>query len=68
MEMKQKVIRILLIVTALIVIAGVIAYFIFEQTKPWVALFIAFCTGTLVVNLILSIFFISKNFRDKGRR
>ncbi len=61
--MKRKVIRILLIIIALIVILGVIVYFIFGKDKPWLAFYIACCTGGLVVNLILSIFFISKNFK-----
>jgi len=66
--MKQKIVRILLIVTALIIIAGVIAYYIFEREKPWLAFYIACCAGALAVNLILSIFFISKNFKDKSKR
>ena len=66
--MKRKVIRILLIIIALITIAAVIAYFIFEKEKPWLAFYMACCAGVLVVNLIFSIFFISKNFKDKMRK
>jgi len=65
--MKQKIIRILLILIALIVISAVIAYFIYAQEKPWLAFFIACCAGGLVANLLLSVFFIHKNFKDKRR-
>jgi len=65
---KQNVTRILLIIIALIVIATVIAYLIYSKEKPWLAFFIACCGGILAVNLIISIIFVEKNFKDKRRK
>lgn len=62
---RKKVITVLLIVIVLIIIATVIAYFIYEPEKPWLAFYIACCGGVLVVNLIISVIFVSKNFKDK---
>jgi len=62
---RTTVIKVLLVIIALIVIATVIAYFVYAKEEPWKAFYIACCGGVLVVNLILSIIFVSKNFRDK---
>jgi len=62
---RTKVIKVLLTIIVLISIATVTAYFIYAPEKPWIAFYIACCGGVLVVNLIISIIFVSKNFRDK---
>ena len=62
---RTTVIKILLVIIVLITIATVITYYIYAKEKPWVAFYLACCGGVLVVNLILSIIFVSKNFRDK---
>ncbi|MDR2473624.1 MAG: hypothetical protein LBD53_08730 [Tannerella sp.] len=61
----KKVIRVLFVVIAVVVIATVIAYYSYMPEKEWLAFFIACCGGVLVVNLILSIIFVNKNFRKK---
>ena len=62
---RTKVIKILLAIIVIISIATVVTYFIYAKEKQWVAFYIACCGGVLVVNLILSIIFVNKNFRDK---
>ena len=66
--MKRKIIWILLIIIALIIITAIITYHIYQPEKPWFAFFIACCAGVLVVNLFASVFFFSKNFKDKNRK
>ena len=63
--MKRIVIRILLIITALIVIVAIIGYFFYKADKPWLAFYIGCCGGALAVNLFIAIFFVNKNFKDK---
>jgi len=65
---KQRVIKVLTAVMSIIVIGVVTAYFIYRNNKPWLAFFIACCGGVLVVNIIISIIFINKNFRDRRGR
>ncbi|MDR3250208.1 MAG: hypothetical protein LBT42_00890 [Tannerella sp.] len=62
---KKRVIKALSAAVAMIVIATVVAYFMYETEKPWMALYIACCGGVLVVNLIISIIFVNKNLGDK---
>ncbi|MDR2914136.1 MAG: hypothetical protein LBV74_04800 [Tannerella sp.] len=62
---KKKTVKILLILIAFIIIAAAIAYFKYEPEKPWLAFYIACCGGVLVVNLIISVIFVSKNFKGK---
>jgi uncharacterized membrane protein len=63
--MRKKVIRVLLAVIALILIATVVTYFIYKGEKEWFAFYVACCGGVLIVNLILSIILVNKNFKDK---
>ncbi|MDR0348107.1 MAG: hypothetical protein LBH90_01265 [Tannerella sp.] len=65
--MRKKIIRVLLIVIMLILIATVVVYFIFRKEREWLAFYMACGGGVLIVNLILSVIFVDKNFRDKGR-
>ena len=64
--MKRKILLILLIIIALIIIATVIAYFFYKPDKPWLAFYIACCGGVLVLNLLFSVYFVRKNFKDKN--
>ncbi|MDH6312052.1 zinc transporter ZupT [Parabacteroides sp. PFB2-10] len=65
MKKKKIIIRILIIIAAVIALAATIAYFVLEPEKPWLAFYIACCGGVLVVNFILSIIFVNKNFKGK---
>jgi len=62
---RKRTIRIIVIIIGLIVIATLVAYFVYRPEREWLAFYIACCGGVLVVNLILSIIFVSKNFKDK---
>ncbi len=64
---RKKVIKVLLFLIVIIAMAATVAYFIYEPDKPWLAFYIACCGGVLVVNLIISVIFVSKNFKDKRR-
>jgi hypothetical protein len=48
-----------------VIVSTTVAYFIYEPQKPWFAFYIACLGGVLVVNLIIAIFFVNKNFKDK---
>ena len=61
---RKKVIKVILVVILLVIIATVVAYFVNIQDKPVLSLYIACCGVVLVVNLILSIIFVSKNFKE----
>ncbi|MDR0573663.1 MAG: hypothetical protein LBG96_06465 [Tannerella sp.] len=63
--MKKKVVKTLLILIAFIAMATAIACFIYIPDKPWLAFYIACCGGVLIANLIISVIFASKNFKDK---
>jgi len=62
---RTKIIRALLVVLLLIIIGTVVAYFVYRPEKPWLAFYIACCGGVLIVNLIITIIFVNKNFKDK---
>lgn len=57
---KKPVLAAIWILIALITIASVVALIVFPQ---WKGLFLAGSGCFLVLNLLLSIFFINKNFR-----
>jgi hypothetical protein len=63
--MKRKIKWILWILIALIIIIATIVCFIYVTDKPMLAFFIACCAGVLVVNLILSVYLVNKNFKNK---
>jgi zinc transporter ZupT len=56
---KRKVIRVLALMIVCILVATVIAYFICRPANEWLAFYVACSGGVLIVNLILSIVFIS---------
>ncbi|MDR1747045.1 MAG: hypothetical protein LBR49_07225 [Tannerella sp.] len=64
--MKKRVVisRILLILMGLIVIAAIVAYFILQPDKPWLAFYVACCAGVCVVNLVICLIFVRKNVKQ----
>ena len=60
---KKTLTRILLGLTAITIIASVIAYFVIKPERPWLAFYIACCGGVLVFNFLISLFLINKNFK-----
>lgn len=62
MRKRKIILRILLIMIILIAIGSTIAYFILRPEKEWTAFYVACCGGVLIVNLILSMIFVRKNF------
>lgn len=65
MSKRKLILTILAGLAAIVGIATVIAYFIVKPDKPWLAFYIACCGGVIVVNFLISIFFVNKNFRDR---
>jgi len=65
---KKTAVRIIVIIIALIIVATVVAYNIYNRERPWLAFFIACCGGVLATNLAISLIFVVKNFKDKGRK
>jgi hypothetical protein len=63
--MKKKTIiqRIILIIMILIAIAAGVSYFILEPGKPLMAFYVACCSGVLIINLVIILIFVRKNFK-----
>jgi len=61
---KKRIIQVLLAIIAIVVIATIVAYFIYAD-RQWLSFYIACCGGLIVVNLLISLIFINKNFKDK---
>ena len=61
MTTKNIILRVLWILIAVIVVAVIVCLLVFEQ---WKGIFLAGCGGFLVLNVLLSIFLIKRNFRD----
>ena len=62
---KKRIIQVLLAIIALVIIATILAYFIYADMQ-WKSFYVACCGGVLVVNLIISLIFVHKNFKDKS--
>ena len=62
---KRRFLGIIGALMGVIFVATVAVYFYYKPDKPWFAFFIACCGGVLIVNLIISMLFINKNFKDK---
>jgi hypothetical protein len=61
---KKKIFTIILLsLIAITIIGTAISYFILNEEKPWIAFFILCCGGLLVVNFLVSLFLIRKNFK-----
>ncbi|WP_277464740.1 hypothetical protein [Parabacteroides sp. PF5-6] len=63
MSRRKTFITVIITLIALIAIASVVSYFVIAPEKPWKAFFVACCGGVLVVNLLLSLFLVMKNFK-----
>jgi hypothetical protein len=63
MTKKAIIQRIIFIMTALIAVAAGVSYFIFRHEKPWTAFYVACCGGVLIINLIIMLIFVRKNFK-----
>lgn len=63
MARKRTFTKVIAALMVIIAIASVVLYFIYAPEKPWTAFLIACCGGVLVVNLLLSLFFVQKNFK-----
>jgi hypothetical protein len=61
MSKKKIILTVLWIVIALIVAASVVSLIVFPR---WKAFFLAGSGAFLVLNLLLSLFFVKKNFKD----
>ena len=61
MAKKKKVLTIMWIIIALIAVASVASLVIFPQ---WKGLFLAGSGGYLILNLLLSMFFIHRNLKN----
>ena len=61
---RRKVIKIQLIIMLVIIIGFVIAYFIIKDEKPVYAAYLLGCCGLIVINVLISIYYVYKNFRD----
>jgi len=60
MTTKDKILRTLWILIAVIVVAAIVCLLVFER---WKGIFLAGCGGFLVLNVLVSIFLIKRNFR-----
>ena len=60
---KKTLTRVLLGLTAITLVASVIAYFVMKPEKPWLAFYVACCGGVLVFNFLISLFLVNKNFK-----
>ncbi|MGL5545480.1 MAG: hypothetical protein ACRCX5_00585 [Bacteroidales bacterium] len=58
---KKIFLRVLYILLGLTVVGSAIAYFVLPEN---LGLFVVLCGAVLVVNFLISIFFVNKNFRN----
>jgi len=63
MNRRKAFITVIVTLIVIIAIASVILYFVIAPDKPWMAFFVACCGGVLVLNLLLSLFLVMKNFK-----
>jgi zinc transporter ZupT len=63
MNRKKIITGVLAVLIGIAAVGSVVAYFILQPDKPWLALFVAGMGGILVVNLGLIVFFVHKNLR-----
>ena len=62
---KKKILWTIGVIIGVIAMTTVAVYLIYKPAKPWFAFFMACCGGVLIANLIISMLFIYKNFKDK---
>ena len=63
MKKKKIFTNILLVLVAITIVGTTITYFILNEEKPWVAFLVACCGGVLVMNLLVSLYLVRKNFK-----
>ena len=63
MKKRKIVLQVLLVLILIIAIGSTIAYFILKPEKAGLAFYVVCCGGVLIVNLLLCMFFVHKNFR-----
>ena len=64
MSKKKKIIvAILTGLVALIVLATIIAYFIYKPEKPMLALYMLCAGGVITFNFLISLFLVNKNLK-----
>lgn len=61
MSKKKTILTVLRVIVALIAVASIVSLVVFPQ---WKALFLAGSGAFLILNLLLSITFIKRNFKD----
>ncbi|RHR58350.1 hypothetical protein [Parabacteroides sp. AF17-28] len=60
---KKTLTRVLLGLTAITLVASVIAYFVIKPDRPWMAFYVLCCGGVLVFNFLISLFLVNKNLK-----
>lgn len=60
---KKTLTRVLLGLIAITTVATVIAYFVIKPDRPWMAFYVACCSGVLVFNFLISLFLVNKNLK-----
>ena len=60
---KKTLTRVLLGLTAITIVASVIAYFVIKPDRPWMAFYVLCCGGVLVFNCLISLFLVNKNLK-----
>ncbi len=63
---KRKVfLRILTGLIIIVALATVVAWFILQKDRPWLAFYVACCGGVIMINFLVSLFLVNKNFKKK---
>ena len=60
---KKTFTRVLIGLALFTAVATLIAYFVLEPEKPWLAFYVGCCGGVLVFNFLISLFLVNKNFK-----
>lgn len=60
---KKMILGILAGLSILTALASLITYFVLRPDRPWMAFYFACCGGILVVNLLIALFLVNKNFK-----
>lgn len=61
MTKKKKIFRVLWVIISILIIASIASLILFPQ---WKGLFFAGSGGFLILNILMSMFFINKNIKD----
>ena len=62
MTTKQIILRVLWVIIAVIVVAATVCLLVLEQ---WQGIYLAVCGGFLVLNLLVAVFLIKRNYPDR---